>query len=212
MRRLSFSVVVVALVAPCGAAAQSPALAATDSEPSDPPRQSAPVDIQDELLRQEEQRLLAPLKSRISELAFEKMPLRTALEWLRDKLNLRNFHIRWSILADAGLDRDHPISLRAQNISGEQALRLILAEAGGSDLRLGFEAVDGMLIVSTAEDLGRELVTRVYSSRHHREMRGMASPTRLFGQRARSQPHGSRGRSRLEEKCGSRAKQRAAKT
>lgn len=43
-----------------------------------------------------------------------------------------------------------------------QALWLLLAEAGGPDVRLAYQVEDGLMLLSTAEDLENVMVTRVY--------------------------------------------------
>ncbi|MGE3180286.1 MAG: hypothetical protein AB7N71_01545 [Phycisphaerae bacterium] len=97
----------------------------------------------------------------LPEVSFEEQPLERVVDWLRDASNT-NVIVRWQTLEDYGIDRETPISLRVRNLRLDQVLSLILEQAAGSDLRLGYLASDQMLTITTADDLDRNTITKVY--------------------------------------------------
>jgi hypothetical protein len=101
------------------------------------------------------------LNERIEEVTFEEAPLDAVMDWLAG-LTPMNVVVRWQILEDAGIERDKPISMNVRNLRLSQVLWMLMQEAGGSDLKLAYRASGELLIISTADDLGQEMVTRVY--------------------------------------------------
>jgi hypothetical protein len=83
------------------------------------------------------------------------------MEWLADFTQL-NISVRWQTLEDAGVARDTPITIQARNLRLSQILWMIMNEAAGSDLKLAYRASGTLLILSTEEDLSREMVTKIY--------------------------------------------------
>lgn len=73
-----------------------------------------------------------------------------------------NVVVRWQTLDDSGVSSDTPISIQARNLRLSQVLWLIMNEAGGADLKLAYRASGTLLILSTEEDLSKEMVTKVY--------------------------------------------------
>jgi hypothetical protein len=104
---------------------------------------------------------LGLLNQRIPEVIFEDTPFNQVMEWLQETQQL-NLVVRWEILTNAGIDRDKPITLKVKNVRLSQALWMIMNEAGGPDLKLAYRASGNLLVVSTAENLGQEMVVRTY--------------------------------------------------
>lgn len=104
------------------------------------------------------------LATRLPEIQFADAPLETVIDWLAD-LTQYNIVVRWERLDELGIERDQPVSLRARNLTLSQVLWLLLGDIGGSDVRLAYRASRGLLLISTADDLDRELITRVYDIR-----------------------------------------------
>ncbi len=94
------------------------------------------------------------------DVTFQDTPLETVMNWLQDVTKL-NIIPQWQILEDAGLKRDKPISIQAHNLRLTQVLWLIMSEAGGSDMKLAYRASGNLLVFSTAEDLNKEMITKV---------------------------------------------------
>ncbi len=97
---------------------------------------------------------------------FEAIRLSNVIEYLRNTTGL-NFFVNWAALEAVGIERDTPITLRLSNVPAEQALRLVLAQAGSiSELEpIGFSIIEGIVTVSTERDLNRTTDTRVYDIR-----------------------------------------------
>jgi uncharacterized membrane protein YgcG len=104
---------------------------------------------------------LAFLNERIEEVSFQDAPLDAVMSWLGE-LTPMNVVVRWQVLIDAGIERDKPITMQVKNLRLSQVLWMIMDEAGGPDLKLAYRASGELLIISTAEDLGKEMVVRVY--------------------------------------------------
>jgi len=87
--------------------------------------------------------------------------------------------VRWQVLEDAGIERDKPVTMNVQDLRLSQVLWMVLKEAGGTDLPLAYRASGRILTISTAEDLGKEMVVRVYD----------VSDLLVRAQRFRGAPH-----------------------
>lgn len=104
---------------------------------------------------------LAILNQRIPEVRFIDQPFEQVMEWIADYAQL-NVVVRWQTLDDSGISRDAPVSIQARNLRLSQVLWLIMNEAGGADLKLAYRASGTLLILSTEEDLSKEMITKVY--------------------------------------------------
>lgn len=101
------------------------------------------------------------LNQRVPEITFQEQPLEQVMEWLTDYTGM-NVSVRWQMLEDNGIERDKPISIKARNLRLSQILWMIMNEAGGSDIKLAYRASGNLIILSTHEDLGKDMITRVY--------------------------------------------------
>ena len=101
------------------------------------------------------------LNERIPEVAFEEAPLDQVMDWM-GSLTPMQVVVRWQTLEDAGIERDKPITMNVRGLRLSQVLWMIMKEAGGSDLNLAYRASGRLLTISTEEDLGKEMVVRVY--------------------------------------------------
>lgn len=108
-----------------------------------------------------ERSTLAVLNQRIPEVRMVEQPMETVLEWLGEFSNV-TFIVRWRTLEDAGLLRDTPISMQVRNVRLSQVLWLVFSQAGGADIELAYRAQGDLIVISTQDDLGREMVTKVY--------------------------------------------------
>jgi hypothetical protein len=103
----------------------------------------------------------AVLNARLGEIAFEETPLDRALDWLGAQVSV-DFVVCWPVLEASGIARDVPVTLKIHNVRFSQALWLLLGQAGGTDTRLAYRAEGALVVISTAEDLEREVITKVY--------------------------------------------------
>jgi hypothetical protein len=102
------------------------------------------------------------LDRRVPEIKFEKAPLDEVLRWVEQYTGAL-VYVRWAVLADAGIDRDTPVTIAARDRKLSQVLWVIMNEATGtSGVTLAYEASDELFLFSTHKDLSRSLVVKVY--------------------------------------------------
>jgi len=103
------------------------------------------------------------LKKKAPELTFDALPLEAVIEELR-KLTGLNIVPNWNALEAVAIERDAEVTLNLkQEVSFEKAIELILDEIGAGDVDLGYVIDDGIVRISTKEDLSRKTVIRVYN-------------------------------------------------
>ncbi len=96
------------------------------------------------------------------ELKFDAQPFEEVIEKLRQFTGL-NIIPNWTALEAASIDKTTEVTLKLQNVTFEKAMKLILDELGGGETELAFEISDGVIQISTKEDLSRNPVARVYN-------------------------------------------------
>lgn len=104
------------------------------------------------------------LNARIGDFQFEEAPLEDVFAWLGEVAGV-NLVVRWGRLEDLGIERDHPISVNARNLRFSQVLWLVMNEAAADDSQLAYRADPDLILISTAEDIGRPMVVKVYHVR-----------------------------------------------
>lgn len=111
-------------------------------------------------------RLPAPLllDARVTALSFDEAALSDVFDFLAELAGV-NVVVRWERLAELGVRRDAPITLRVRNMRLGQVLWFVLNEAAPDRVRLAYRLDADTLLITTAEDLGREMITRVYDAR-----------------------------------------------
>lgn len=101
------------------------------------------------------------LMLRLERIDFDDIPLASVFAQLA-RLSGANIVVRWSRLGDAGIARDQPITLHASRLRLRQCLQLVLQQASARTAPLAYLADEDLILVSTAEDFDRQMVTRVY--------------------------------------------------
>ena len=96
---------------------------------------------------------------------FEAIALVRVVEFFRGTTGA-NFFVNWSALENAGVEQDTPVTLQLSNVPAEQALRLVLEQATLDEFNpVAFSVIDGIVQISTANDLVRTTATNVYDIR-----------------------------------------------
>mgnify|MGYP003960311867 CR=1 FL=1 len=97
---------------------------------------------------------------------FEANRMVNVMDYFRNTTGV-NYFVNWAALEAAGVEQDTPITLQLNNIPADQALRLVLQQAGGgAELEpIGFSIIEGVVTVSTQRDLTKTTDTRVYDIR-----------------------------------------------
>jgi beta-lactamase regulating signal transducer with metallopeptidase domain len=106
----------------------------------------------------------AKLDRKLPEVNLEGMPLADVIEFLRDTGGV-NIFVNWKALEAAGIDRKEPVTARMRNVRFSKALQVVLESASSQAAHIGYSADDGVVTVSTADDLAKNTLTRVYDIR-----------------------------------------------
>jgi Flp pilus assembly secretin CpaC len=94
---------------------------------------------------------------------FTGVPLEQVMDFMQ-VLSGCNIHVRWNALEAVGVNRDIPVNVKLTDVTIRKALRTILEDVGGAN-PLGFVIDEGVVTISTKDDLARDTVTRVYDIR-----------------------------------------------
>lgn len=91
--------------------------------------------------------------------------------------------VNWRALEAAGIRRDEPVSLRVRNVHASTALDLLLRMASPEGPRLGWVIDNGVVTISTADDLAKNVMIRVYDVR---DLIGKTAPGEDRGNKVRA--------------------------
>lgn len=106
----------------------------------------------------------AQLDRSLPELSFEGVGFGDVVDFLRD-VSGANIFVNWKTLEAANIDRTAPVTLKLRNVKFAKALNLILENVSGGATKLGYTIDDGVITISTADDLANNKLTRVYDIR-----------------------------------------------
>lgn len=95
---------------------------------------------------------------------FDKTPLDKAVDALREATHA-NIQAKWRLLESAGIDQQTPVTLNLKDVPLSQALDFLCDEAGAGSVRLAARADRGVIVITTEEDVSREVESRVYDVR-----------------------------------------------
>jgi hypothetical protein len=91
-------------------------------------------------------------------------PLGEAFDRLRGETGLQIF-VNWKALEADGVRRGDPVSLQVRRVHASTTLDLLLRVASPEGPRLGWKVDDGVVHVTTAADLSKNVMIRVYDIR-----------------------------------------------
>ena len=106
----------------------------------------------------------AQLDKRLPELRFDAVGLTDVIDFLRD-VSGANIFVNWRALEGATIDRNAPVTARLRDVPFRKALDIILQDVGGGTVKLAYTVDEGVITISTAEDLSGNTLTRVYDIR-----------------------------------------------
>ncbi len=112
-----------------------------------------------ELDRRTRERLLQPIP-----IDFDANQFQNVIEYLRNVTGV-NFVVNWRALQSVNIRRDDPVTLQLTNVAAEKALRLILDQVGGEEVRLSFTVDEGVILIATQEFLAEKTIIRTYDIR-----------------------------------------------
>jgi hypothetical protein len=137
---------------------------------------------------------------------FRGVPLEQVIEFMRE-LAGSSIHVKWAALEAAGVNKDTPVNVRLVEVPAAKALQVILEDVGGVN-RLEYVVEDGVIVISTRDDLSRRTVTRVYDVRDlvKAEPASRVDPGKAERGRERRQPGGGLSRpDRRPGRCDTRS-------
>lgn len=97
-------------------------------------------------------------------ISFESLPLGDVISFFRDVSGV-NFHVNWRALEAVGVNKDSPVTLKAQNIALGRALDLVTDQlAVGVDKysRIYWVIDGGVVHISTGQELNREVRVKTF--------------------------------------------------
>ena len=106
----------------------------------------------------------ALLEKPLAEVKFDDAPFSEAVDRIRD-LTGANIFVNWKALEATGIDRNTPVSVHLRGKKLSSVLDLVLAIVGSERAKLGYSIDDGVLTISTQDDLAKNVVVRVYDIR-----------------------------------------------
>lgn len=97
---------------------------------------------------------------------FEGNRLVNVIDYLRNTTGA-NFFVNWPALEGVGVEQDAAITLQLSNVPAEQALRLVLQQAGQISQfdPIGYSIIEGVVTIDTENNLKKTTDTRVYDIR-----------------------------------------------
>ncbi len=114
---------------------------------------------------QQDEAVAQLLEKQLPEIRFQEVALTDVIDFLRDTTQA-NIFVNWKALEVAGIDRSAPVSTRLKNVKFSKVLRTILESVGGgATSQLGYTVDEGVITISTNEDLARNVETRTYDIR-----------------------------------------------
>lgn len=99
------------------------------------------------------------------EIKFDNAPFVDAIQFLADSTGA-NIFVNWPAIEAAGVDKNAPITVsRLRNVKFAKVLQIVLDSAGGGVTRLGYTIDDGVITISTQEDLAKNVSTQTFDIR-----------------------------------------------
>jgi len=108
-------------------------------------------------------KLRRDLHQPVGKLDLADTELADAMDWIRQSLRM-NVVVDWTALANVGIGKGTPVSLKLSGVTAAKALKELLRAAGGA-APLAYEVDDGVITVSTKEHLASDTLIRVYDIR-----------------------------------------------
>jgi RNA polymerase sigma factor (sigma-70 family) len=94
--------------------------------------------------------LVQQLDRKLPEVNFDGVGLSDAIDFLRD-VSGANIAVNWKALEAAGINRNAPVTVRLKDVKFDQALKSLLASAGGNT-RLVYTVEGNVINITTADD------------------------------------------------------------
>jgi hypothetical protein len=104
------------------------------------------------------------LTKMVGELVLKGTSLEDAIQSLREATG-QNIFVHWNALNKARVTETLPVTINLSSLPLDQALDHLLEAVGGQQARLQYSCDEGMIFISTTDDLAKNVTTRVYDVR-----------------------------------------------
>jgi hypothetical protein len=104
------------------------------------------------------------MERKIAKINLQRMPLDAAVDQIQNQAHA-NIAVDWLTLEAAGVDRNSPVTVKANDLPLRRVLDLLCREAGNGTVKLMARADQGVVIISTAEELSHDTIVRLYDVR-----------------------------------------------
>ena len=113
-----------------------------------------------------DRKALERLNADVNELSVDHQPLEKVLQYLSETQHV-NIFTNWTALSAAGIDKSTQLSVNLHDVPLRKALTTVLSEVGGATNPLSYTIDDGVVTISTKDELNSERyrVVRVYDIR-----------------------------------------------
>lgn len=115
-------------------------------------------------MRQGDAAVRAMLERHLPELRFDNVGFADVVDFMRDVTGA-NIFVNWRAVEGAGVDRNAPVSARLRDVKFSKALTTILQDIGGGGVKLEYTVDEGVITISTEDDLASNKITQVYDVR-----------------------------------------------
>lgn len=106
------------------------------------------------------------LRQTIPETKFDNIGFADVVAFLDEEYDIDIF-TNWRALEGVGIDRATPVTVNVKNVPYDDVLDLILNDVGGGTIELGYVLLpNGVLHITTMEELHQKVETRVYDVSH----------------------------------------------
>ncbi|HVT82377.1 MAG TPA: hypothetical protein VHM90_17165, partial [Phycisphaerae bacterium] len=92
------------------------------------------------------------LEENLKEITADQQGLEKVLNFLRDNMGA-NIFVNWTALSTAGIDKNTPVTISLKEVPFRKALSTILSTVGGANANLTYTIDEGIITISTKEDL-----------------------------------------------------------
>lgn len=102
------------------------------------------------------------LEKELAAVEFDDMKFKDAVALFRELAGVP-VYVKWNAVRAAGVAFDTRVNIKLQKITAETVLKLILSDVGAAGAKLDYIVQGGVVVISTAEDLSRVAVTKIYN-------------------------------------------------
>lgn len=142
---------------------------ATNDPPGNPGHSPGPIDATQRVVPAgggsrdpaKDAEIRATLERKMPEIVLDAQPFEQVISYLRELTGL-NIVVNWTAMEAAAIEKEAEVSLKLADVTFDGGLCLILDAVGAGEIELAYDVLDGVVIVSTKEDLSRRTFVRVY--------------------------------------------------